>query len=368
MMFGKLTFPVCFPGICLIVLAACSEATKANEEPGDATIAEVYVVPATVEEVDWKRLLTESDPVEVCTRELTVMVDREVGEGFVAPEFESDVCQCLADTYTQKLEEVAPGQSQIHNLALQITMNFEVIPVVFNEQRYPGGTEAFLTYLTEKGKEEIDVSIDELMSVIESVSDIFAEIKTAELGHDLIEGIPACEATLSESHRTLGDGTVVPTVEEFSHLLDIRALSRDPGLDLHFMDNILVAAATPEDLCRQVLSEIVQPRSGNQDSDIGSMISDRGCAAYFAATEAQFGNLDREDRALMRRVATLVFYLNESKKSARSESGRAFLVERADGLGVSADKLSRLFDATMAVSAESWEKAAEMLAEPGTAR
>ncbi len=121
-------------------------------------------------------------------------MDADFGEGILQNSYYRLSCECVRDSAFFRLLKIVPDQPVLQNALVQVGTNFEVTPLILNENVNPGAHESFKIFLETEAKDALGFGLDEFKSSMNALrqatkSDEYDRFETAS-------NVPSCVAAI----------------------------------------------------------------------------------------------------------------------------------------------------------------------------
>ena len=182
--------------------------------------------------VDFATLLTTSDPVDVCTAKMEVKMSTELGPDFLPENYERLSCLCLRDTIQFQVKRVAPDQPMLQTVLVQITMNMEIRPFLFDRKKHPGGMEAFWRFMKRDGKDELGFDDEALRSAMWAGGKVAAKYQNENAAWALLGQLPSCVSSLEMGEVRFPGTSRIGGNEEMARIFAAQRLKHNPDISI----------------------------------------------------------------------------------------------------------------------------------------
>lgn len=327
-MLGKLSLRAPCAALCLVVMTACSGepvqrtgASAAHEFGG----------------VDIETLLASDDHANACTRRAVRFADRQYGPDFLPARWERLDCECRQDAMLARLETAAPGNTGLHNALLQLSLNPEVVSVIFDADR-PGNFRALADFLQSRSETVLGVDEEDFYQLLAEARDVMQDP-----AREAVADSPACTEFAALAQKHFPD-----YADRMDTRLALRSLDYDKATSLFAMDALLFSTAAPERDCR--IAFISDPAAYGITDTSGLTLdaANTACALLFEAMEKDLVIRSSARRTLARRVIVLGLDTVAHQTTSTPDDVHHYLADRARQTGAPAEWLQTVFDRLMA--------------------
>lgn len=311
--------------------AACSnvDAPDAPDSSDQAASTRVAKIAAELPETDFVALLTRTDEVEICAREIKVSMDLSLGPGFYPNGYERLGCECARDGASYILEQTEGSTPALRNAAIQVALNLDVIPYIFNETRHPGGMDAFVAFLKNDALDALGFNDEDFMAVINQVSTVNARIEDDPFA--MVAEVPSCQRAF-EKTRILFPGVADEDLAKTTEVdMAIQRLRYDSGIDLNMIDEIL-HSDDPRAECE------FYHESGASTQDVIDT-----CNALRKKADTRFANCSNAQYDIASRLVMSAVYLHTRKSTAQTGDDLYYIASRIGGLEWRASDVENVF-------------------------
>ncbi|MDJ0922413.1 MAG: hypothetical protein QNI84_14890 [Henriciella sp.] len=319
--------------MALFLIANCAKATEPATKKDK-------IPPAS--DIDFAELLRASDPVEVCATYLEDELQRTLGSDFVSPDTILNGCQCQRDMMKFQLEQIAPENPGFHELFIQISMNFDVIPHVFNDELHPGGMEVFLEFLDTNGEREFGVSTEEFMSFLKRSDAITSKYRNAATALETVLQIPSCAESMELYQKRFPDVALEDIGAHSERRFALQRLRYDPHVSLTKLDAIMSNESLSQS-CRMIERSAIEPRTATERDFCHICDLETQCLTMLDGLEGHANELEGEQVQLIKKLGIAGLYMADSASTAKVEDIWHYYSERGEIDSISFDLFLHVF-------------------------
>lgn len=334
--------PIACFSLLLSAVSACSDSSEPT----------VQLAPnETAVEVDFAALIKTSDPVEVCTALTEEKFSIELGSDFLPENYERLSCECIRDGILYQANETVPGKPAVQHMMVQMAMNFEIIPVLFNEAQYPGGLEAFWEFLATDGKQELGFDDAELQLAMDATAENAAKYASEEAALAMAREIPSCVEASEMAQSRFPSLSPSGNTTEIDLIFAMQRLKHDPGISFAEI-RTLATESSPEEVCPLLRSTLEGLASSVGGAQCTAKQAYEICGSVLNAMDDRLGDLDEQERLPLKRLAAVALYVAGNSTTSGQDDVRRYLLAQSDDLGFTPAQINRMFGGLLDVALE----------------
>lgn len=304
--------------------------------------------------VDFKALLTRTDHIETCTRDTEAEFTKSLGPNWLPDKAVKLGCECIQDGALYVMEDLYPNRPVMHNAMLQLALNMDVAPIVFDENS-PGSITAMNAYLAEYGKSDLGFDDEEFLAAVKEVG----AAASARSPEEVLSTIPSCAEALNvvRSPYPNVDHEADPYYPERAYAL--RRLEFDPKIDVTGLD-VALTSRVPLELCKTLI--VHTDLAGTSDLEAVHDLCDKTLRKVTCCLK----HLSDEDQLAAIRIGLGGLYVKTHASTAKTKDALYYVLEHYERFGWTKDQLLRVAkEMQNNTDREHW-LALEQLLETGT--